>query len=145
MYKPQSSKKEDENNKKPSQEEVPSNTTKTDDPKPQPGAVPEPEKVDGVSPQDKPRNFFTPKIQQYKRTCKACGKVWYSLKSREAELEKRAGNGCCCNNCGTCTDIGAQLQADRNREATEEQLLRLRMCPSCNSGVYDEVVEDFQS
>ena len=81
---------------------------------------------------------------QYKRTCKACGKVWYSLKSREDELKSKVGCcGGCGNTCYTCGDKSAEFQAERNKDATESEIAKLQKCPDCHSGVYRQEIENF--
>ncbi len=96
-----------------------------------------------IPPDNLNRNSGGKKIQQYKRTCKAWGKVWYSLKSREDALKSRSGCGYCCNTCFSGSDRSAQMQAERNKEATEYEITKLLQCPACNSSVYIEEIEDF--
>ncbi len=89
-------------------------------------------------------------MAEYRRTCRACGKVWHSLVSREKEITNRdlqdaltgftgAVTGCqTCGMCGTST----MAQADRNRAANKSELQRLKSCPNCSSANYtEELVE----
>jgi hypothetical protein len=76
-------------------------------------------------------------IYEYKRTCNECGKIWYSLQSREKELEHEQ----CWNSCFTCSsigDIGAYNQARRNEQSTRDNLNNLHQCPDCHSVNYKE-------
>ena len=82
---------------------------------------------------------------EYKRKCKACGKVWHSLKKRELELEqeikkaqdatKTAGWGMLA---GSWSALGASEQAERNLQATKKELDKLKSCPKCGSHSYTE-------
>ena len=91
------------------------------------------------------------KIKEYKRKCKACGKVWHSLVSREEELEKKlksnardkqvAGCGMCS---GNWSALGAATQAERNEQSLGNELERLRGCPNCHSQNYDEEIISYK-
>jgi hypothetical protein len=84
---------------------------------------------------------FDPKTQvkELKRKCNECGKVWHSLASREAEIERQkntanvnqVSNACSCNS-------GAALQAQRNVGASQDSLDKLRKCPNCGSQNYTQ-------
>jgi len=79
--------------------------------------------------------------REYQRTCRTCGKVWHSLASRERQLKGNefcsncdvVGQGCGCN-------PSAQLQAQRNLEASQSELSRLQRCPNCGSSNYYEKI-----
>lgn len=78
-------------------------------------------------------------VEEYKRTCRACGKVWHSLVSREAEIEFRSqanaaqgAVGCCSPNT-SATSIGTG-------QIIDSELQRIRQCPDCTSANYDQVV-----
>lgn len=83
------------------------------------------------------------KVQQFKRTCQACGKTWYSLKEREDALNERSGCKYCCHTCFSIGDKSAEMQIERNKEASSDQLAALKQCPDCKSGVFHEIIEDF--
>ena len=78
--------------------------------------------------------------REYQRTCKNCGKVWHSLVSRERQLKGKEF----CSNCDVvaqCCNPSAQLQAERNRDASQSELSRLQRCPNCgSSNYYEEIV-----
>ena len=86
---------------------------------------------------------FNPKlhVKEYKRKCNECGKVWHSLASREKEIESakgvaalnQASNACACNS-------GAALQAQRNVNASQDSLSKLRSCPQCGSQNYSQYI-----
>jgi hypothetical protein len=85
-------------------------------------------------------------VGEYKRTCRECGKVWYSLESREKKLENQQ----CWNSCVTCSSSialargkggwGGYAQSTHNEQTTDEQLNNLRQCPNCHSTNYFEVL-----
>ena len=80
-------------------------------------------------------------VKEYKRKCNECGKVWHSLASREKEIESakgianlnQAANACACNS-------GSALQAQRNVNASQDSINKLRSCPECGSQNYSEEV-----
>ncbi len=77
-------------------------------------------------------------IQEYRRTCKGCGKVWHSLVEREKAIEKDKKN----NECDTLNlcSSSAVAQAKHNVAANESEISRLRRCPECHSAVYCEEI-----
>jgi ribosomal protein S27AE len=86
-------------------------------------------------------------IQEYKRTCKECGKVWHSLLSREKEINR----GVHTNNCvsfgeaaSCCGDMGAATQAGRSADAQKDLLDKLKKCPNCGSRNYDEKMISYE-
>lgn len=78
-------------------------------------------------------------VQEYRRTCSRCGKVWHSLVAREKQIDTAktqaafATLGSCC---------GDNSQNMRNIEAGNEDLNRLRQCPDCKSSSYTEEILD---
>lgn len=80
--------------------------------------------------------------QEYRRTCRACGKVWHSLVAREKEIQQRQfANGMqglvgCCSPNTSATSIGTG-------QIIESELQRLRQCPECGSASYDEEIVDY--
>jgi len=93
------------------------------------------------------KNCFDPKkhIKEYKRKCKQCGKVWHVLASREEKIEKDIKSNkfdqtvSACGMCGgSYQALGASTQAKRNEHALTDELTRLKHCPKCNSGNYEE-------
>ena len=85
-------------------------------------------------------------IEEYRRTCKNCGTVWHSLKSRETRIlieNTVEGLGITlkasipCVNC--CMYFGGRLDNSRGR-ANNNELVRLKTCPKCGSAVYTEEI-----
>lgn len=76
-------------------------------------------------------------VQEYKRKCNACGKVWHSLASREAQLVSTAN----ANNAqlvAGCCNPGTASQAMGTQTVIGSELTRLRTCPECGSASYTE-------
>lgn len=114
--------------------------------------LPKPKKEPRISPNDHPphpapaRESFPNPLQvqviktggrEYQRQCIQCGKVWHSLIARERQVSFDQN----CNNCDQvahCCEPTARLQANRNTQATNSELDRLRKCPNCGSGTYNE-------
>ena len=109
--------------------------------------------VDEIKPNEiKPTVKHENIIQEYRRTCKNCGKVWHSLVSRERELNLRATTSklseigtrmqaaSCCFMCG---DRGA-AQYGRNVDATKNEIERLKSCPNCLSKNYTEEIIPYE-
>jgi rubredoxin len=94
------------------------------------------------------------KISEYRRKCKLCGKVWHSLVSREGDIKKNiTGNKCLqyltgsawvCSSCGSMCGSPLWLlglsHSDRNVQAQETELDRLKKCPKCGSNNYIEEI-----
>lgn len=76
-------------------------------------------------------------VQEYRRTCRACGKVWHSLVDREAGIQADMKNALC-DFCMCSPSV--TVQAKRNVAAQKSEISRLRSCPQCQSGVYDEEI-----
>lgn len=77
--------------------------------------------------------------KEYRRTCKACGKVWHSLVAREKQIKE----GQCCDLCSMCfsySDDAAQAQIKGNAQQSSSELHRLQKCPECSSSNYDEEI-----
>lgn len=87
-------------------------------------------------------------ISEFKRTCNECGKVWHVLQSREQQLKKDLKS----NNCSEITSaigmcggdnqfqaMSVNTQAKRNQHALTNEITRLKECPNCQSGNYNEV------
>ena len=84
--------------------------------------------------------------QEYRRTCRNCGKIWHSLVSRENKLSFRATttkigvcgsqmqSASCCFMCGG----SKTAQLERNVDAVGSELNRLKSCPECGSKNYSE-------
>ncbi|HBJ36721.1 MAG TPA: hypothetical protein DDZ51_18585 [Planctomycetaceae bacterium] len=98
-------------------------------------------------PTSEPKAFVVPNVEllakskhrEYRRTCKRCGKVWHSLLSREKEITNQ-GNESQCFACVSCCNPTVAVKAMQNKAAVKSELGRLRSCPECGSGVYDETV-----
>ena len=76
-------------------------------------------------------------VREYKRKCKECRKVWYSLDGREKEIRRNIKSNAF-SQCAFCGNPGAQLQAKRNVESGQSELERLKSCPNCGSRNYGE-------
>jgi hypothetical protein len=79
------------------------------------------------------------KIQEYRRTCQQCGTIWHSLVSRENQISSSSQ----CSFCLMGTSIGnsgAYGQHQRNKQASESELDRLKKCPKCGSANYVEEI-----
>ncbi len=85
-------------------------------------------------------------VQEYKRTCKACGKVWHSLVMREKMMKKNSCDECgeTFELCGGCSDSNSRLQWKGNIEARDRerqsQMNDLTTCPNCGSSNYSEEI-----
>lgn len=88
-------------------------------------------------------------VEQYRRQCLSCGCIWYSLKSREDQIQQEntgariGAAGGAMQSCGTCGMCGGAktAQYSYNAQAGEGELARLRSCPQCGSCTYTEVME----
>jgi hypothetical protein len=80
-----------------------------------------------------------PISQEYKRTCRQCGKVWHSLLVREQQLQTNIKSNQCDEKINCC-DYNPRLQAERNRQATESEIDRLRKCPNCSSKDFSQEI-----
>lgn len=84
-------------------------------------------------------------IKEYQRKCKECGKVWHVLASREEKLQKDLKSNRCdqmTSACGMCGGnwmaLQSSTQAKRNEHALTDEVTRLKKCPNCGSGNYEE-------
>ena len=82
-------------------------------------------------------------VQEYRRTCRQCGKVWHSLASREKQVQAQMKSNRC-QAIAQCSNPGASLQAKRNMEANLSEYARLHQCPQCQSQNYEETVITFE-
>lgn len=81
------------------------------------------------------------KVQEYKRKCNQCGKVWHSLLSREEKMKQQSKSDSWVQGLTACGgDLQTASQSQRNREAKEQTLADLKKCPSCGSGDYTEEI-----
>jgi hypothetical protein len=93
-------------------------------------------------------NLRQAQSREIQRTCKKCGKVWYSSTLRESDLISGIGwdagmGGVYFMNSGK--DRGASAaysQSRRNVQAQKEALENLRRCPNCGSSRYIEEIVD---
>jgi hypothetical protein len=76
-------------------------------------------------------------VQEIRRKCSNCGKVWHSLASREAQINL-AQLEASCSTLGNC--CGANSQNMRNMSANRDSLAQLRTCPECKSANYTEEI-----
>ena len=85
------------------------------------------------------------KVEEYKRKCNQCGKIWHSLVSDEKSLKSGTildalvGIGT-----GLSGDLGASTQSRRNAQAQEEKATSLKRCPKCGSSDYTEEIITFK-
>jgi len=68
---------------------------------------------------------------EYKKTCKKCGKIWYTSKARESDLVSRL-------NSSFIADVIGNMFSRTDRVALDKQiatmeLQKLRTCPNCRS------------
>ena len=78
-------------------------------------------------------------VQEYRRTCRTCGKVWHSLLDREAKIRKDIKD----NKCAPlihCCNPEVEAQSRRNIAAQDSELSRLQKCPECHSANYHEEI-----
>jgi hypothetical protein len=83
-------------------------------------------------------------VQEYRRTCQDCGKVWHSLEGREKQIQ-RESTCCYCSMCYPRVSKDWDVSQDsRTRDERENELVRLRTCPSCNSTNYQEEILTYE-
>lgn len=81
-------------------------------------------------------------VQEYKRTCNACGKVWHSLASREAELINRRVANAAQVAAGCCSPaVGSQGMATAT--LIDNEMERLKTCPECGSSSHGLEIVDY--
>jgi hypothetical protein len=93
-------------------------------------------------------NSTTNTVEEYKRVCQQCGKVWHSLISRENQIR---GN-LFCNSCSsasqaaTCSPVGiaGAAQSNRSVEANQSELAKLQSCPDCNSTDFTQEIISYE-
>lgn len=72
---------------------------------------------------------------EYKRTCNKCGRTWYVPKEYLNKLKSGKTDG-------TLAIIFFDIaQGSRNRQAMEMEMMRIKMCPNCNSSDFLEEIE----
>jgi len=86
-------------------------------------------------------------VQEYRRTCYECGKVWHVLASRESEIEKQALRNQlsgCVSYMGMASNFrsffNTYAQVKRNEDAIKSEGYKLKTCPNCGSGNYEGVL-----
>lgn len=77
--------------------------------------------------------------EEYKRTCKACGKVWHSLVSREKEILQRKQANAAQGMAGTCSPNTSATSIGTG-QIIDSELQGLRKCPECGSANFEEVI-----
>lgn len=85
-------------------------------------------------------------VEEYRRTCYECDKVWHVLASREREIEKQAFRS---QVTGWISGFGmassfwrffnSYTQVKRNEDAIKTEGHKLKTCPNCGSGNYKGV------
>jgi len=84
-------------------------------------------------------------VQEYKRKCNQCGKVWHSLIAREKAIENVSTCDACVQGSSACNgDLQTATQSQRNREAKQTTLQDLRRCPECGSANYTEKIITYE-
>ena len=84
-------------------------------------------------------------IEEYKRKCNECGKVWHSLVSREKEIEKDVKFNACIQVSTACGgNLGAATQSKRSVESQQDLLDKLKKCPACGSRNYKEEIITYE-
>ncbi|PWR73932.1 hypothetical protein DK846_01845 [Methanospirillum lacunae] len=78
-------------------------------------------------------------IDEYRRTCNKCGKVWHSLVSREKELAKLKSDYEW-RSIPCCSGLLTAPQYQRNRDAVSSDIEMLKQCPNCKSKDYNEEI-----
>jgi hypothetical protein len=76
-------------------------------------------------------------VSEYKRTCKQCSFVWHILAEREEQIKKGIEANKkdeCCNMC----DENAKRQRIERFSSFQNEFKRLKICPKCGSGDYQE-------
>ena len=80
-------------------------------------------------------------VEEYKRTCNECGKVWHSLVSREKQIGKDVRfNAFIQAATAFGGNLGAATQSKRSVESQQDLLDKLRKCPNCSSTNYTEEI-----
>ena len=80
-------------------------------------------------------------IKEYKRKCNQCGKIWHSLVDREKQIAKGSFlNALVGVGTALTGNLGASTQSNRNVDAQNERLDKLKSCPSCGSTDYTEKI-----
>ena len=83
-------------------------------------------------------------VQEYRRTCLDCGKVWHSLEGREKQIQEES-TCCYCSMCFPTRSKGDDVSQDEGtRDERENELVRLRTCPSCQSKNYQEEILTYE-
>jgi len=80
---------------------------------------------------------------EYKRTCKICGKVWYSSVAREKEIESGNITDDVRSFCAIFYDHSTKAQLDKNMRDRKLTLDEIRTCPECHSNNYNEEIIEF--
>jgi acetyl-CoA carboxylase beta subunit len=79
------------------------------------------------------------KVQEYKRKCNQCGKVWHSLVADEKSLNRGAFlESLVAVGTALSGDLGTSAQSRRNAQAQQGQDKSLKRCPKCGSADYTE-------
>jgi hypothetical protein len=81
-------------------------------------------------------------VQEYRRTCKGCGKVWHSLVGKEDYLRQKLGANAAQIAAG-CGSPSTASQGMATGQLISADLAKLRTCPECGSSNYAEEVVDY--
>ena len=85
------------------------------------------------------------RVQEYKRKCNQCGKVWHSLVDREKQLEEGVKcDACIQTSTALSGNLGSATQSKRNVAAGQNSLESLRKCPKCGSQNYKEDIISYE-
>lgn len=80
-------------------------------------------------------------VEEYKRKCNKCGKVWHSLVSRERGLKAGAQTDACVG--ALNATAGNSVMTAHNQRSTDTKrgtLEQLKCCPNCGSRDYEEEI-----
>jgi len=84
-------------------------------------------------------------VQEYKRKCNSCGKIWHSLKSEEDQLISGTKlNALVGLSTALTGNLGTSAQSNRNAQSNKDRLEDLRKCPECGSRNYSEELTEFE-
>lgn len=78
-------------------------------------------------------------VQEFRRTCKRCGKVWHTSVERENQIVSSTKSGALLGALNVFND-DAFAQWNRNTQSNISEINRLRSCPECGSASYDQQI-----
>lgn len=78
-------------------------------------------------------------VQEFRRTCKRCGKVWHTSVERENQIVSSTKSGALLGVLNVFND-DAFAQWNRNTQSNISEINRLRSCPECGSANFDQQI-----